>query len=292
MSITTQAMVLNLQISAWTGHRLDKAATAKVTADAGADSDAARVNKHLVPKKALKDIESAKNAIRTHFYERTLPWKDNGDRLITRAMYLDFASAHAALVREYDRAVDNFLENEYPAAIDQASFRMGDMFDPADYPSSAALRHKFYVNLDIDAVTEAGDFRVEMEQSQVDEIRSSMERAMQDRLGRAMLDVWERLQKVVTHFHERMADEDAIFRNSTITNLRDLVAILPGLNVLNDPQITQIGREIEQTIAGYDPVDLRKDKEARFEAANEAKQIIDRMGAYMSAFNAPEQEAA
>jgi hypothetical protein len=87
MSITTKAMVLNLQVGLWSGHRLDKEATRKVTEDNNAESDAARVNKHLIPKPAFKDITATATAVRTHFYENTLPWKDNGDRLLTRGMY-------------------------------------------------------------------------------------------------------------------------------------------------------------------------------------------------------------
>jgi hypothetical protein len=90
MSITKNAMVLNLQIGIWQGHRLDKEASRKVTEEANANADAARVNKHLVPKDALKAITAASTAVRAHFYSKTLPWKDNGDRLLTRLLFCDF----------------------------------------------------------------------------------------------------------------------------------------------------------------------------------------------------------
>jgi hypothetical protein len=109
MSITSQAMTLNCQIGIWQGYRLDKEASSKVTADAGADSDAARVNKHLVPKQALADVVAAANAVRTHLYLKTLPWKDNGDRLLTRKMFLGFIEEHERLVGEFDKAVTQFL---------------------------------------------------------------------------------------------------------------------------------------------------------------------------------------
>jgi hypothetical protein len=59
MSIASKAMVLNLQIGLWQGYRLDKEASRKVTQDANANQDAARVNKHLVPKDALADVVTA-----------------------------------------------------------------------------------------------------------------------------------------------------------------------------------------------------------------------------------------
>ena len=288
MSIVANAMVLNLQIGIWQGYRLDKEASQKVTHDAGADNDAARVNKHLVPKEALKPVNSAAAAIRTHFYAKTLPWKDNGDRLLTRLMFADFIEEHERLVGEFKDAVDTFLSEAYPSARDQAEFRMGELFKADDYPSTDSLRRRFYVNMDIDAVTEAGDFRVAMEQDQLDSIRSSMEKAMEERIGRAMHDVWQRLSDVVGTFAERMraykGTREGSFRDSVVQNITDLIDILPGLNVLGDPEIEAIGKEIKAKLAGHDPKTLRKDTTVRNQAAKDAEDIMDRMSGFMNAF--------
>lgn len=289
MSITTKAMVLNLQIGIWQGYRLDKDASRKVVQDANADGDAARVNKHLVPKEALKAINTASNAIRAHFYDKTLPWKDNGDRLITRMLYMPFIEEHERLVGEFVNAVNEFITVSYPQAREKAAFRMGDLFKPDDYPSAESLRRRFYINLDIDPVTEAGDFRVSLDKEHADEVRQSMERALHERLDRAMHDVWERLGNVVGHFASKMGSDD-IFRDTTVRNLEELVDMLPGLNVLDDPDLDDISRELKAKLHGLDPKDLRKDKELRSQAAKDAKEIMDRMNGFMNAFGA--QEAA
>jgi hypothetical protein len=287
MSITTKAMVLNLQIGVWQGYRLDKEASRKVVEDAGADGDAARVNKHLVPKEALKAIVSASTAVRNHFYEKTLPWKDNGDRLLTRLMFTTFIEEHERLVGEFNDAVDEFIATGDPEARAKAEFRMGELFNLNDYPAADSLRRRFYINLDIDSVTEAGDFRVQMDADQLDSVRQSMERAMGERLGRAMRDVWERLSEVVGHFAKKMGSDD-IFRDTTVRNIEQLVDLLPGLNVLDDPDLKAIGDEVKAKLAGYDPKDLRKDKAARSQAAQDAKEIMDRMSGFMSAFGVAE----
>lgn len=285
MSITEKAMVLNLNIGLWAGYRLDKEATRKITEGANAATDAARVNKHLVSKDVLKNITSAASAIRNHFYDKTLPWKDNGDRLLTRAMYTSFIEEHERLAGQFHEAVEVFLDRQYPAAVDQASFRMGTMFSASDYPSPRELRHKFYVNLDIDAVTEAGDFRVQMGQDEVDGIKATMTKAMQDRIGKAMHDVWERLAAVVAHMAERLGDQDNVFRESTLTNLEELVDMLPGLNVIDDQGLEQIRQDIKLSLTGHDAKTLRKDMAARAEVAGEARRIMDTMSGFMNAFS-------
>jgi hypothetical protein len=287
MSIVTKAMVLNLQIGIWKGYRLDREASAKVTQDAGADSDAARVNKHLVPKESLKDIERAATAVREHFYRMTLPWKDNGDRLLTRMMFRDFIQKHEELSGVFKDAVDDFVTRSYPIAREKAAFRMGELFDPNDYPPAESLRRKFYINTDIDPVSEANDFRVSLDAEHADEVKETMEKAMNDRLGRAMRDVWSRLATVVGRFADKMST-DEVFKESTVRNLEELIEMLPGLNVLDDPDLAAIHQELADKLVGYDPKDLRKKPEIRSEAATQAKEIMERMQGFMSAFGVAE----
>lgn len=282
-SIVNNCMIVNLQIGIWTGHRLDKDASFKLTSEAHADSDAARVNKHLIAKAALSPIVSAASSVRHHFYTKTLPWKDNGDRLLTRALYTDFMQEHNKLAEGFRHQVDLFTDLVYPQAVAQAEFRMGDLFNPDDYPSQDMVARRFYIGLDIDAVTEAGDFRVELEKNELKEVQKTMQDAMQGRLTRAMQEVWARLEDRLTHFAEKMAS-DEVFRRSTLENLEEIANLIPALNIVNDPRLTLIGDEIRAVLVGHDPKVLRKNKEVRAEVAEEAQRIMDTMKGFMSAF--------
>lgn len=282
MSIANNTMVVNLQISMWSGYKLDRSMTHKVTTEAKADADAARVNKHLVPKEALKEIVSAAGALRTHFYEHTLPWGDNGDRLLPRLAFAEFMQEHGRLCQEFDSAVDTFVTQKYLAARDQAEFRMGELFDPNDYPEPEQQRRKFSVNLDVHGVPTGHDFRVDMDEQTVDMLRQQIEAKNNERVTAAMRDVWERLAVVINHFADRMGS-DAVFRDSTVTNLEELVEMLPALNVTNDPELEKLRRDIADTLVGYAPKDLRKDSAVRDAAAKESRRIADQMAAYMAA---------
>lgn len=287
MSIVKDCMIVNLQVGLWLGYRLDKSASAKVTQEAHAAEDAARVNKHIIPKDTLKPIITAAGAIRTHFYDKTLPWKDNGDRLLTRKMYTKFIEAHSLLVADFNEAVDEFLQVTYLRARDQAEFRMGNLFNPGDYPSSLTLKRKFYVNLDIDAVTTSNDFRVQLNQQELDTVKKSMEDALQQRVSRVMVDLWKRVAETLGHFTAKMSS-DEIFRDSTVKNLEEIVEMLPDLNILNDPELEQIRLDIKRSLTGFDPKDLRKNDTVRKQVAGEAKRIMDTMAGFMNAFGGAE----
>lgn len=284
--LTERAMTMNLSIGIWQGYRLDKDASAKVTSNAGASADAARVNKHLIPKEDLAPLVTSSNAIRTHFYANTLPWRDNGDRLMPRKQFLEFIPAHEKLVAEFEAEVGKFLDERYPIAIERAEFRMGDMFKRDDYPHASELRRKFYAQLDIDAISTAEDFRVQIDQEHTDKIKATMSAAIEQRLAAATGDVWKRMAETVEYFRARMADPKAVFRDTTVTNIGDMLDLIPGLNVMDDPNIEMVRGLIAKAFGQVDAKDIRKDPAHRAQLASEAQSVMDKMAGFMKAFGA------
>jgi len=283
MTIADNNMVVNVHIGMWTGQKLDKERSRKITADAGAADDAASVNKHILPKTAFEEINSTKTAAYIHFRTNTLPWKDNGDRLLPRDMYNDFVTKHGELREKFYQAVKKFTNDIYPSARERAEFRMGEMFNPNDYPPPNVIEKKFYIKLDIDSVTTANDFRVALDKEDQDAVREAIEADMASRVNDAMKDVWFRLGNSLEHFIDRMAP-DTKFREATLSNLEELVSILPALNITNDPNLTAFGEAISARLTGLDPKDLRKNEVYRTQIHGEASKIMSKMSSFMNAF--------
>ena len=126
--------------------------------------------------------------------------------------------------------------------------------------------------------------RVQIDQDQVDKVKASMESAAERRVQAAMGDVWKRLAETVSYFLERMDKPDAVFRDSTINNIAELVELIPGLNVLDDPAIEQVRAMVESKLTGIDAKDIRKDSALRGQLAGEAKAIMAVMSGYVRAF--------
>ncbi len=269
MSIIKNCLIVNLQVGAWTGYRLDKGTTAKLTSEANAAPDAARVSKHVVPKEAMAGIAKAQTALRQHFYSQTLPWKDNGDRLLTRKSYLPFIERFNELKAEVEREVDLFIDEGFLVSKQTAAFRMGDLFDERDYPEPETLRDKFYINLDVDGVPDAFDVRLNKDAE-----------VLQARVGKAVEGLWKKLAEPLKHFSDKM-NSDQIFRDSTVNNLREIAALIPGLNFMGDENLSVIQREIERELVAYDAKDLRKSPDTRTKIGAKAQEILDRMNGYM-----------
>ena len=92
-----------------------------------------------------------------------------------------------------------------------------------------------------------------------------------------MKDVWQRLYTVVQKAHEKLADPDAIFRDSLIENVKELCHILPRLNVADDEQLESLRLDALVKVGAVKPDALRLDPDLRSKKAAEAKAIMDKM---------------
>lgn len=272
MNVLKECLIVNLQIGTWHGYKYDKATTAKVTNEAGAKSDAARVNKHLITAESLKGITMLDGRIRFHFYNSTLPWKDNGDRLIPRPRYLNYIEEHEKLAGERLDAVEDFISNKYPLEFARAEFRMGELFNEDDYPKQSELRAKFYCNLDIDAVSKAFDYRL-----------NDNDAMIQARVNTAVRGLFEQIIKPLEHFANKVGS-DEIFRDSCVNNLKEMVALIPELNFTDNEELEAMRVEIETKLVCFDASDLRKDKDVRKVVGDEAASILDTMRGFCAAF--------
>jgi hypothetical protein len=282
MDLSQRAMIVNLNISCWEGRKLDKKLSTQVADDNHAKSDQLRVNKLLISKDTFKDVFSARTALRTHVDVHTLPWSDSGQRVLMRNMFPVFMEKYNALEDAFKAATRDFIKVKYPAARAQADFNLGEAFNIADYPEPGELEHRFHVNMEIDAITAPNDFRVALDDDTVARIREQIQDATDRRLGDAIFSVWQRLCDVLEYYIARVGDHEAIFRDTTVTNLTDLINLLPGLNIVGDQQLRDIAKRLKDTVYQYEPKDLRKDEALRTAAAQEAEDILDAMKGFMN----------
>lgn len=278
--IQSRAMLARLSITQWSGRKHDKAVSARVQAEYQAAPDSGRYNKLLVASDALKRVQSAASAARITHYRFTLPWRDDGARILPSAAYLDYTTELRACETEYWRAVDD-LVNAYPALVDDARLRLNGMFNESDYPNPGKLRAHYTWATGIDPMPTADDFRVGLSADEVSRIRQDITDRTQAAVSQAMRDAWDRLYQAVSHMADRLSDADAVFRDSLVGNVRELCALLPKLNLTDDPELERMRRAVESRLAGANPQDLRDDPRTRATVAQQARDIQSAMAAFM-----------
>ena len=91
MNLTHDAMLVSLRITAWSGRLYDRQASNHVAAQHDAAASAGRYNKRLLPKAAFAALTATVSEARAQHYANSLPWDDQGSRLLTVANYEAYA---------------------------------------------------------------------------------------------------------------------------------------------------------------------------------------------------------
>lgn len=278
-NIATRAMLINLSFGQWTARKLDREASAEVTNNHAAASDAGRFNKQIISKEALAPMAQIVGAARTYFYNHTLPWSDTGYRCLSSMIYFDVMDKLREFKAQFHAAADTFCA-EYGEHRERARLRLNSLFKDAEYPAVEDVRRKFYMDFHVMPLPLAGDFRVDIGKDAADKVREELERDITSRVQGMVDTVWEELEKTVTHMRDQLTSGKRL-HDSTLDNMVDLLHRLPGLNITHDAGIEEMRKELATLTAGLDMKDIRKDSTYREVIAERADDILKRMADYV-----------
>lgn len=279
VNITERAMLVALSVSVWTARKHDRRVDQTVD-DHYKAANAGRFHKVLIAEEAIKSVQKAANAGRTFHYDNTLPWSDQGQRLLPLANFQQYSESMRKLHAEYDTAVNEFCAN-YNALVDDARQRLNGLFRDSDYPRD--IRSKFAWSVDILPVPSGQDFRVSLQADELATLQQQIEQRTQTALQVAHADLYRRLTEAVGHMADKLSDKDAVFRDSLVENLAQLCDLLPRLNVVGDPQLEQLRREVEAKLTCHSAQELRDSKRTRNRTAKDAAAILAAMGGFYAA---------
>ena len=279
VKLSEKAMLVRLTISQWSARKFDKKVSDKVARDYGASADAGRYSKVLIAEEAIQAIAKAANEARTYHYENTLPWRDDGARILPAAQFERYSKSLREFRIKFDRAVSDFVPR-YSDYVEAAKSRLNGMFEAADYPPAHELADRYSFETTIDPIPDAPDFRVALQAEDAAAIQASIEARNRVALDTAMRDVWTRLHDTVSRLAERLTDPDAVFRDSLLENLTGLCKVLPALNLTSDPELTRLSDEVQAKLCRFAPDTLRGHKPTRARVAEDASAILDAMKAY------------
>lgn len=274
-----KCMIVHMTISLWTARKYDEKATDSVAEQFKTKTDAGRFNKILVDRAALRNVYRLATEARTTHNAMSLPWNDGGDRILPAELYMEYTRRIQAVKAKFDEAVDAFVA-QYESLKDEARVKLNGLFNETDYPPVAAMRGKFGVGVEVMPMPKAEDFRVDLSKKEVEAIRADIEARTNKRVNEAMKDAFSQLYDAASRIVERCKDADAIFRDSLITNLRELLDVLPCLNITNDPALAKAIEEA-RPLAEVEPQTLRDEPDVRAETAKRAEKLARKLKGFI-----------
>ena len=270
MSLKEEVMIVNLSISQWSARKYDAKATAEVEMAHHA-KDAGRFNKILLSSETLKEIGKVATKARTFHYENTLPWGDNGDRILPVQKYWDYIANIGLLKNEYHTLVGQFI-SEYQEEVQKAKINLNTLFRPEDYPNEALLRTKFDIVIGFTPIADSSDLRVKISESAINVIKAQITNEIESRIKMATDDLLDRVRKSVEKMATVLSEPTAIFRDSLVENIGVLIDTVPSLNFNNDPHVNECVELCKGLVV--DPVNLRNNSKYRKEIAEKATKIL------------------
>lgn len=280
-SLTTRAMLVTFSISVgFSASKKEKKIQQEVADTHNATEEWGRASKELFKTPEFDAFKKAVTAARTDHYELTLPWNDNGTRVLPSKAFMTYSEK----IREHKPKILAALE-KFADVVESEDFhqkeksRLGNLHNRKDYPTRDQILKKLATTFTTDFIPlpDTGDFRVSLADDEIAQIKSSAETYIKE----SMRDLWTRLYEKVIKMQETLSDPKAIFRDSLVKNLQDLTELLPTLNYAGDEDLTRMTEEVKNNLTNYSPNDLRESSRARQETADKAKEIADQMRAFM-----------
>lgn len=267
-----RALLVKLSLSVHKFRRQDKSASRQVIVGNKVDDNRAKVRtyKNIVSAEITKKITELESRIRGYHYMSTLPYDDSGYRMIAVESLVQYRVDMAGYNRELSALV-NWIESNWESAIEEARF-LGDLFDENDYPPFREIKRKFSFSVEFFPISSTEHLRglpPDIEK----ELVESTNKILNERVDRAMKEVWGRVFQVIKHVEATLSDPKKRFWDSLTGNVEELIGLLDGLNITRDPGLTDASAKMRRLLK-YDPETLRSNILARTEIAREAAKIL------------------
>lgn len=282
MSIRDKAILVALRTSLYVNAAEDEKAVDSLIKKFGAEANVHKYKKVLLPPHALAGVRGVRTAARKYWFDNTLPWANEGVRLLPASRYQSFVEKMRAFKTEYEHEVERFL-NDYPKLKSDARKRLASLFDEHDFPTSDRMRRKFRMQLDVTPIPSGEDFRVSLSESERKEIEREVEARVKETAKASMQALVGKLQEQVQHLSERLKEKDAIVTKRSIENIVESVRESDEFNVVEDKQVTALHTAAAKLVDGVSLDTLKADEKARKQFTDKADALLARMAAYTGA---------
>ena len=292
-SISSSAVLVDLNISVWTGRKMDKKVSAEIDADHSTQVRAGNYHKALMAgAQELEAITKYASQMRQWHSQKTLPWSDAGTRLVPTMRLFDYKAELATREREFEHLINEFLI-AYDTLVQGAQLRLGSLFKLRDYPPRDVVASKFGMRYVFSPLPTSGDFRVDIGNEGLEELKREFDTQQDRYIQQAMLDVWLRVKDVTERLSNQLRVETTgeverlgkhVFPverkgklyQSTLDGALELCEMLRSMNLTEDPELEQVRKNLQMTLQGVDLKELKKDEQVRLSVKSEIDDLISK----------------
>ena len=273
MSIKQNALLVSLTVNKPQMTQKDDKATRDAERANNAHG-AGQFRKDLYPKHLVQPILTVESSARAYIERTTYMWS-RGEYLLPTAKFMEFTERIGKFQLEFEQCITAFLNN-WSNVLTQAQSQQGALFDPNAYPDLTDLRSQFRFRVHYRPVTDAQDFRVSLQEEELDSLRAEVEQATRESMEAVLKEPLERLREVVAKLNEVTAKADRevvdkktgrtdvrppIFRDSVVDNIMEEINLLHAFAGIMPDSVLDMAKTVADTVPH--PQQLRDDPDKR-----------------------------
>lgn len=247
-----------LKTGAFGGDRRHKEATRKLQEDEG--SKAGKVSVELFKDHHVatlrKNLASIHAGARKDNEKYSLPG-EAGFRIVPVELKHDHTKALALRAQEHKDTVEAIMA-EYDDLVATAPTRLGGLWKPQFFPDKECAMADFVFDVNYLPIPSNNRWDGWVDGLAEESIR----------------DVKDRIQLVLVRMVDKLKDPDAIFRDTLVTNIREVCKIAGDLNIYDDQSVSEVIDRCKAEFGAMDPQLLRENRASRDKAAETAASII------------------
>jgi hypothetical protein len=287
VSLATSGILVNVEVSVWTGTKQDREISDEVTQAKKADRDAGRFVKKLLAgvaehKAVLNDRQTWYN-----FVEReTYPWSGRWRFLPTQRI-VGFMKQVEERQANTQNLKDKFSQ-VYATAVANEAFVQGDMFKESDYPPVDEVMSCFKVRV-FTAEVPVGDFRCQIS----NDLANDLARHYESQAKELVQDIYQKqveqmvdVMKSLSHCCDtETVMEDGQLKvkrrklyDTTLQRAQELCETFKEFNVTQDTRLEQARAELERVVSGLSIETLRNSDTTRVVVKESVDDIMKKFG--------------
>jgi len=218
---------------------------------------------------AFKAVTAIRSQTVAYWKGASLPFPEPGIRLIRQAAISDFDQQIAAFRDELDEAVSE-LDRHYDELRSAARNRLGDLFNPDDYPPS--LIGLFAIEHDYPSVEPPNylqQLNPELYEQECQRVQSRFDEAVQLAEQAFLSELTQMVEHLTERLSGRQDGKPKVFRDTAVTNLTEFFDRFRSLNIRSNEQLDELVEHAQRVITGVDPQHLRNSQALREQVASQ-----------------------
>lgn len=275
-----RALLVRLATGRWYGRGTDSNVVSDVREKAKATGDVGTFTKRLMERQHLASIDAVVNDARRYHKEMTLAWGSEF-RILSSDLFLDYRATMSDYQSKFEKEVREFL-SKFDKLRDAEKIRLGGLYREEDYPSHDGLKSRFYMQTRFESVPDADDFRVRLGGEDIALVKKQIQEQVMEGLQEATVEIWTRVHDLVKKLRDVLKKSDAGVRVALFDNLKEIVTIMPRLNLMGDKHIGEITARITKELLAEDVGAVKDDDHLRAALAKKADSILEAMSEFVA----------